>query len=189
MATADLSPQLAELLEQYDACSARATSVVEGLSDEKLARRPAPERWSIAECIAHLTLSNAPFPAIFATAWENARANGLVGDGPFKPDLIGRLLKWTLEPPPRIRIKARAPFQPVHLESPGRVLADFLDVQQQIIGSVRTAKGLRVDRVKVVSPVDARLKYNAFAALQIIGAHERRHLWQAERVRADLYAR
>ena len=37
------------------------------------------------------------------------------------------------------------------------------------------------DKVKLVSPFNARLKYNALAAFRILAAHQRRHLWQAER--------
>jgi hypothetical protein len=184
---ADLPPQLAGLVRQLDDCSRQAAAVVEGLVPEQLARRPAPESWSIAECIAHLTLSNTPFPPLLTAACAEAHRAGLVGAGPFKADLMGRLLKWTLEPPPRLKIKARAPFQPVRIEPVERVLPDFLAVQEQLVACVRAAAGLAIDKVKVVSPVDGRVKYNAFAALQIAAAHERRHLWQAERARATLF--
>jgi hypothetical protein len=181
----DLSPQLTDLISQYEACSKRAIAVAEGLSPERLTRRPAPESWSIAECLAHLTLSHAPFPALLTAAYDEARTTGQLGNGPFKADFMGRLVKWGLEPPPRIKLKARAPFQPVKIDAPERVLPDFLDLQEQLVERVRAAEGLRIDRVKVVSPVDSRVKYNVFAALQIIAAHDRRHLWQAERVRSS----
>jgi hypothetical protein len=181
----DLPPQLADLISQYDACSKRAIAVADGLTPERLTRRPAPESWSIAECFVHLTLSHAPFPALLTAAFAEARDAGQTGTGPFKADLRGRLVKWGLEPPPRIKLKAKAPFQPVKIDSPERVLPDFLDLQGRLEDCIRAAAGLRIDRVKIVSPVDSRVKYNVFAALQIIAAHERRHLWQAERVRAS----
>jgi hypothetical protein len=183
---ADLPQQLADLIRQYDECSEQASSIVDGLTPEQLARRPAPESWSVAECIAHLTLSNAPFVPLLTAACAEARGAGLVGNGPFKPDLMGRFVRWALEPPPRFKVKAKAPFQPVDFGPAERVLPEFLDMQERMKACVRTAAGLAIDRIKVVSPVDSRAKYNAFAALQIVGAHERRHLWQAERARAAL---
>jgi hypothetical protein len=34
----------------------------------------------------------------------------------------------------------------------------------------------------VQSPVYARLRYNVYGALRMLAAHERRHLWQIERI-------
>jgi hypothetical protein len=48
----------------------------------------------------------------------------------------------------------------------------------------RDVDGLPVDRIKITSPFDARLKYNLYAALTILPRHQHRHLWQAERVYA-----
>jgi hypothetical protein len=100
---------------------------------------------------------------------------------------MGKLLAWSLEPPPWLKFKAKAPFQPVEFGPAERVLPDFLAVQEQIEACVHEATGLAVDRVEIVSPVDARAKYNGFAALQIVAAHERRHLWQAEQARKKLF--
>ena len=143
--------------------------------------------WSIAECVTHLTLSNRPFPPLLRAAFDEVRRAGRLGSGPFKVGLMGNLLKWSLEPPPRLKFKAKASFRPVEFGPAERVLPDFLEAQEQIEACVREAAGLAIDQVKVVSPVDARVKYNGFAALQIVAAHERRHLWQAEQARKKLF--
>jgi hypothetical protein len=46
---------------------------------------------------------------------------------------------------------------------------------------IRSADGLPLDRVKIVSPFGRRMKYNAYSALVIIARHEQRHIQQAER--------
>jgi hypothetical protein len=183
----NLPSQLDDLVRQLGLCSERATAVVAQLTPEQLAKRPAPESWSIAECITHLTLSNRPYPPLLRAAYAEGRRAGRLGSGPFKEGLMGRLLKWSLEPPPRLKFKANAPFQPVEFGPAERVLPDFLALQEQIEACVHEAAGLAIDQVKVVSPVDTRVKYNAFAALQIVAAHERRHLWQAEQARKKLF--
>jgi hypothetical protein len=60
-------------------------------------------------------------------------------------------------------------------------MADFERLQAEVIACVRTADGLPIDHIKLVSPFDARLRYNLFAALTIIPRHQHRHLLQAER--------
>ena len=182
-----LPPQLDDLVRQLGLCSERAVAVVGELTPEQLAKRPAPESWSIAECVAHLTLMNTPFPSLLRAAYDDGRRAGKLGSGPFKAGVMGTLLKWSLEPPPRLKFKAKAAFQPVELGPAERILPDFLATQEDIAACVREAAGLAIDRVKVVSPVDARVTYNGFAALQIVAAHERRHLWQAEQARTNLF--
>jgi hypothetical protein len=41
--------------------------------------------------------------------------------------------------------------------------------------------GLALDRIKVASPVDPRVRYNVWSSFNMTDAHQRRHLWQAER--------
>jgi hypothetical protein len=47
---------------------------------------------------------------------------------------------------------------------------------------VTSATGLAIDKVRVTSPVYARISYNVYGAFCILTAHERRHLWQAEQI-------
>ena len=48
--------------------------------------------------------------------------------------------------------------------------------------TIQSASGLAVDQVRVESPVYARFSYNVYGALRMLAAHERRHLWQIERI-------
>jgi hypothetical protein len=93
-------------------------------------------------------------------------------------DLVGRTLKWLLEPPARVRVKAPAHLQPV---AAGDVLQSFIESQNKLLEIVSAASGLALDRIMVASPVDSRVRYNVWSAFQVAEAHQRRHLWQAER--------
>ena len=55
---------------------------------------------------------------------------------------------------------------------------------RQIRVDLPAANGLALEKIRVVSAFDSRVKYNLFATFAILAAHQRRHLWQAERVRA-----
>jgi hypothetical protein len=75
-----------------------------------------------------------------------------------------------------------APFVPSEVEPKDKVLGDFDVLQEQVAGCVREADGLDLGRLRIVSPFDARLKYNLYSCLRIIPAHQRQHLAQAEAV-------
>ncbi|MCI0355934.1 MAG: DinB family protein [Acidobacteria bacterium] len=183
---ATLSPQLEQIRREVEKSSERARRLVESLNEDQLRRRPSPERWSVAECIAHLTKSaEINLPRLDA-ALSEARERNLRGDGPYQLDFVGGLLKWSLEPPYRMKVKTTAPFEPVEVEPVAQMLPRFLASQSQIVARVNHAQGLALDQVKITSAFNSRVRYNAFAAFHIMLAHVRRHLWQAEQVKAGM---
>jgi hypothetical protein len=169
-----MDTQLAELCEQFRLNSKRAEAIVSKAGEQRIAVRPQPDSWSAAECLAHLTLST----EMFLPAWRAVFAGGLQGNGPYKKDLIGKMLPWGMQPPPRFRIKAPARFRPVDTTE---VLPKFLASQTHLLDVVSNSAGLALDRIKVASPVDARVRYNVWSSFCLAEAHQRRHLWQAER--------
>jgi hypothetical protein len=95
-------------------------------------------------------------------------------------DMMGRLLKWSLEPPVRFRFKTGSAFQPVAAEPQG-ILPEFVSLQQQLIERFIASEGLALDRIRIVSAFNPRITYNLLSCFAVLAAHERRHLWQAER--------
>jgi hypothetical protein len=174
-----MNAQLADLIDQIDRASRDAAALVEGLGADRLIARPSTGGWSVAENVAHLSLTTRAFLPLFDAALADARARNLTSQGPFRLDLWGRFLRWTIEPPPRIRVKTTAPFQPVDVGPVAEVLPVFLSLQDELRARVEAADGLAIDRVKVVSPFSKNVKYSVFSAFTIALAHERRHIWQA----------
>jgi hypothetical protein len=177
----NLTLQLADIVEQLDAATRQALAIVNGLSAEQLTQRPAPDSWSVAECFAHLNITSTEYLPIISEALERAPRE-TSATSKFKMDLMGRLLKWSVEPPYKIKTKTTGQFEPVEIGSPDQLVRAFSDLQEQLKSKIHQAKGVAIDKVKITSPFNNRLKYNLFSALQILAAHERRHLWQAEQV-------
>jgi hypothetical protein len=61
-------------------------------------------------------------------------------------------------------------------------MRDFDALQGEQVALVHAADGLPVDRVRIVSPFDARMKYSAYSALFVLPRHQLRHVEQAEDV-------
>jgi hypothetical protein len=179
--TSDLNPQLADIKHQLANCSQRAQHLVYGITPAQLRQRPASGGWSIAECLAHLTLTTGEYLKLADRAFVGAPQ----GHGNFKRDLVGRILAWTLEPPYRMKTKTLPAYVPGadHLSDP---LGDFLHSQEQLIETLHRANGIRLDRVKVQSSFNPRIYYNLLSFFSILAAHQRRHLWQAEQVRKQI---
>jgi len=174
--------QLDEMKAQFEAASARARQLVTETSADALTRRPRPDRWSATECIAHLTLTNQHYPPLIRGALEQAPP----GDGPYGMDFRGRLLRWILEPPYRSGVKTMPSMEPQSGESPEQVLAGFLVSQEEILKLLEAARGKALEQTTITSPFSKRMKYNAYSCFQVLAAHERRHLWQAEQALAQM---
>ena len=162
----------------------RAHEIADPLTAASWGTRPARDEWSVAECLIHLNLTSQAMLPLIGEAMARGRELKLLATGPFRRDFRGWLVNWISEPRAwfRIKIKTTAPFVPAAVEPKDRVLAAFDTLQEQLLRCVRDADGLDLGRLRIVSPFDARLKYNLYSCLRIIPAHQRLHLSQADGV-------
>jgi len=151
------------------------------LSCDAWHRRPSMTAWSPSDCVAHLNLtSEALLPRLRAGIAQAAeRRRGAATR--HRRDLVGWFMWKVLSPSIRLRTKTRAAFVPSGEKPPDALVADFERLQSEVIGCVSAAVGLPIDHVKLVSPFDARVRYNLYAALTLVPRHQHRHLLQAER--------
>jgi hypothetical protein len=186
---AALPPELEKIRQEAAENEKRLLALVEGLGEEVLERRPEPGRWSIAEILIHLRLTNeACLPAIDHTI-EDARRKKVLADGPFRLGWMGRFFVWYVEPPPVIRLPAPAVLRPL-LEGPaGEALPRLLDSRRQVLARMEAASGIDLERARFVSPFASFVKMSLLAIFSVFTAHERRHLWQGENVRQALAKR
>ena len=180
----EMNSELQSLLQQLEAVKADGRAVASGLSHAQFNWRPAPGRWSVAECLVHLNYSvSKTFPA-FDRAIAEGRARGLLGQGPFRYGWIASMVARSMEPPPKWRIKTPKMFRlPPAEHAIEPVLREFQAVRDQLARRVRDADGLDLARAKITSPVNRFFRVPLGAYFAFILGHERRHLWQARQVR------
>ncbi len=178
-------PEIAELLAQTEAARAEARALCDGLSDAQLLWRPAPGAWGIAECLDHLVRSGGWFVKQAGHGLQDARSRGLRAAGPYRPRLFDRLAARVLEPPVRaLRVRAPRGSEPAAITDPRAVVAAFDQLQDGLAERLRECDGWDLRRARARSPWHPAIKLGLGGLLQVTLAHERRHLWQARRVRA-----
>ena len=171
--------RLVEVSEALRAISARAEQMCGIASREEMCRRPAPERWSAAECLAHLAISANGYAPVWREAYAAAKQRGARGAEPYRMDFMGRLLNWSLEPG-RFRMSTPARFQPVDCRSVDQALAAFLASQNMVLAFVDEGAGMPLDRMTIASLFNAKVRYSVWSSFVILATHGRRHLLQAE---------
>jgi len=181
-----IQTQLADICTQLERNSFQVSELVKNLLHYQLNLRLESDRWSIAECVAHLNLFSEAFLPIISEACEQTRESGWVVDAPFKMDVIGRLLKYALEPPSKWKAVTTAAFEPLVVEPLEQVAPRFYELQSDLICMLRSAANLNLNRIRITSPLSNHVRYNLYSCFLIIAAHQRRHIWQAEQTRVAL---
>jgi hypothetical protein len=173
----------AEVATQLDASHAKTSEVCAGLDAAQLNWQPdGGRRWSIAQCLDHLARTTRLYGSRLDDAITAAPAG--VERPAAHPNLIGRLLIWSMEPPSRLRMPTQPALQPPSTLDPAEVRRAFSDSLDYL--SALAAKALRIDasRVRYANPLarDTRM-FNVATGILVTLAHNRRHLEQADRVR------
>jgi hypothetical protein len=179
-------PVLVTYVASLEAVLRDVRGMVGKLNEAQLNWRPMDARWSIAECIAHLTASGNAYEGPIARAIDRGFAKRMYGGRDFYPGTIGRWMIAQMEPPPRRRMQAPKRIVPQHVESAPQLLANFEKMQATLIEQVKMTAGLDLSRIKLGSPIVpiVRLPLGTWFAFLI--AHERRHVWQARQVLQEL---
>jgi hypothetical protein len=171
-------PQLESVAEELDDATGTAQVLAGRATEEAFQRRPAPTRWSAAECFHHLNITSRAFLPLIDKAMKEAAASRS-RTPTYKRDFVGWLLCRMLEPPYSQRLKTTPPFVPLNAGSKDDLLREFTQLQQELIARLSTACGLDLVRVRIRSPFNERMRYNVYSCFRILAAHQRRHLWQA----------
>jgi DinB family protein len=178
--------ELEQYHQQFEQITREAQELAAGLTEARFNWRPAEGAWSIQECLAHLVMVGQVEASAIEAAIDQARANGMTGEGPFEYPAWERFILRETEPPVREPVAAPKRFVPVHGQPVTGILPTFLHVQRRFQIQIERADGLDLRRVKVATPITKLIKLSLGITLAQAAAHERRHLAQARRVRSRL---
>lgn len=173
--------------DQLRAIIPRARIILSGLSVDQINWKPPAGGWSLGECLGHLNVINAKNLDVIEPAVEKAKAEGVQPKGEPTPSFIERQFARFLEPPYKLKFKATAavsPIEDVYVQD--EILARWISTHARILDIARSASEVDLAKVKVPSVVAPQLRFSVAGMLAIIAAHDRRHLWQAEQIRAQI---
>jgi hypothetical protein len=180
-----LPDDLQEILSALGDNDRRAEELVRDLDDERFNWRPDERSWSIAQCLDHLNVASRVYVVPMREALEKARRKGADRRGPIQPGPLGRWFVASLEPPPKRRLSAPKKIVPAARKGRAEVMEEWRRAQAEVRDLLREAAGLDLNRTRFVNPFIPLLRFSVGTGFRVIAAHERRHLWQGEKVRAN----
>jgi hypothetical protein len=139
-------------------------------------------RWSIGQCLDHLTKTADLYGAAIADAIAAAPPAAAKAA---RPNLLGRAFIWFIEPPVRIKTPAPGTAHPASTCDPASVRLEF----ERTLAALQTlaSRAINVDsgRARFANPfANGRYVFNVATGIMVLLAHARRHLLQAEQVKA-----
>lgn len=176
-------PQLASWCEQLDLVTDQVHQLIQGLSNSQLQWRPAPTKWSIAECLEHLAITARKGASRWVPAIAAGRRAGQLAAGPFAFGWLGKWFIGLVGPNPKRPVPAPAVFAPPGSVDPAQASADFFQSQSELHAILGSADGLDLGRIKARSAAMALLRLNLATWFASTVAHQQRHLEQLRRVR------
>jgi hypothetical protein len=176
----------AELLDRLereaDGATREAEALAAGLTGAQLAWPPAEGAWSIAQCLDHLRVTNELYFAPLRSALTAAPPGAPEGD--YRAGMLARWFIRAVGPQGTSRMKAPKRFRPDAAPAPADAAEAFAASQRTLASLIGRARGCDPQKVKIASPVARILRFTAAEALELMVAHEQRHLAQAARVRS-----
>lgn len=184
MTTAVLHPEIVLIQERLKACNRRAEAFA-GLRADQLTWSVSRDRWSIAQCLDHLIVSNERYFPVLDRLNEDAfRPSFWERWSPFSKS-IGRNMVAMLGPQVKRSFKAPKLFQPRTRQSRDpAILQRFLGHQQTLLEKLEKIRVADLTTCVITSPVAGLITLPLSDLLQVLAGHEERHLSQAERLPA-----
>lgn len=178
-----LPPWGKRLLRELDASDARAIALAKPLTPDQLNWKPAPEKWSVGQCLEHLAISNEVYLGPIADALAGP-PSGIVDE--ITPGWFGSwFIRNYIAPSAQTR-RARAPkkIAPVLSRVEPAILERFLEGNREMRELVARAAGYDVNRLRFKNPFIPLIRFTVGTGFELTSKHESRHLLQAERVAA-----
>ncbi|NIG53492.1 DinB family protein [Chitinophaga sp. Cy-1792] len=165
------------LITQLTQTRDNVLKTVQGLTDEQLKYKPAPDRWSVIDCVEHITLvekamSDGEQQLVKQPANPALRANIKVTDDQLLNMVEDRSHK----------AKAPEPFVPKEGQTPQQVINNFVTQRNALIAYVTNTNDDLRNHVTDKTPLGT---IDAYQMLLLDAAHTARHNKQMDEVKAS----
>ncbi|OIN61102.1 DinB family protein [Arsenicibacter rosenii] len=159
------------------------------LTHEQLSRKPAPDKWSMIECLQHLNLAERFY---IRNIQHKVDQLGLIqhqpADQPLESGWVGRALRWAVDPKTKMKLPAPSFIKPRQAQDldVADVMQQFVDLQQTLHTLIDKGVYLDWNTTKLATLFGNSIRIRLGDALLMLVAHTERHINQALRAKEML---
>jgi DinB superfamily len=174
------------LLDQFhqrtEAMLSKAVTEWQNLPPQQLLQKPAPDRWSAAQCMAHLNVYGDYYLPAIETAIQRAQSIGSRPGTFFRSGFLGGYFTKLMEPDSKTKMKSPANAVPPEVVDSSAVLAQFIDQQEHLLALIDKARTVNLNQVRIPISIAQWIRLKLGDTFGFYIAHQERHVLQAERV-------
>lgn len=154
--------------------------VIKDLSQEEINFRPAPSSWTIAENLSHLIRLNESYFPIFDQVISGEYKPPFTGKITFLVNSMGKLIYRAMEA--KSKTKTYALWDPVQRVYDLDIAGEFNRHQMELSAYIQKLDPFFECGTVIHSPANRLLVYSLDKAVEILIAHEKRHLEQSKNI-------
>lgn len=152
------------------------------LNGSQLNWKYSPERWSIAECLDHLAVTNNLY--LKGILNQVTEKQVICDDSTelVRHRLFGKLIIKAVDPYNSKKTKTFKVFYPASSNYDSTVIENLIQVQKELINFVAGSVNLNFNKYSLTSPASRFIHENFCDVLEIIRLHNQRHLHQINEI-------
>lgn len=174
--------QIQNSIAEFDKVTAEAKSLFGNLSKKQLNWKSSAEKWSIAQCLDHLIVSNSTYYSQFEEVASGKHKNSFYQNIKFISKFFGDYLIKETGAVVAKPMQSPSAFVPSQSEIVGTIVSDFEKHQQQFSAVILQLEKSDLEKTTISSPALKIITYSLKDLLTILVGHEQRHLAQAKNV-------
>lgn len=153
------------------------------LSEPQFNWKPAPYRWSIAQCIQHINMSGRHYFKKFELTLKKGVKSS--GDNDFKPGFLSSYLVRLIQPKPSVKLRTPEIFEPHFTVNGQAAMEEFFELQNHFSQLADRIRQYDLNKNKLKSRTTPLLKLKLGDAFTLVNNHTARHLNQAKIVKSN----
>lgn len=177
-----MQEQIEQTLITLDKVTTEARKLFGNLTAHQLNWKPAPEKWSIAQCLDHLIVSNNTYYPQFNAVITRKYTNSFYQNIGFISRYFGNYLINETGPIVGKPMKNPPAFAPSQSNLPATIVSDFEKHQLHFSAIIAKLDDADLNKTILSSPALGIITYSLHDLLIVLSGHEQRHLNQAKNV-------
>jgi hypothetical protein len=169
-----------QMLNEFLSIKEEIDKLFGGISEEQFNKKPNEERWSAAECIAHLNLIAHGYTKYFPIELNTRKEIGSLSDKQYQTRILAGLFISKMMPDSKLKLHTPSEYQAAESELPKSIIVDFQTIQDQFIHLLKRTEYDELKSRTVRSPVASFLKFQLGELFILHIGHQKRHLIQAK---------
>ncbi len=162
--------------------------IIQTHSQEHLAQRPTPERWSVLDNLEHLNLYNDFYLPVFEKTIAQGKTSQSKPRDTYRSGWLGAYLTKSMKPQGTKISNKMNTFKdknPVLTNVPDNVVERFFEQHQQLLTILKNAAKVDIQKLRMPTTLGSFPKIRLGDGLAFVVGHEERHLLQIQKTLED----